>query len=327
MRHEKLPEYLECLLSSFARNCGWHTSSLNIHEQGFLNYAENRLAWGRFEEQATRVIYGSSVIDKMGVNIEYTRGLCRRIFRGADVNVPLARRLQRGNAHALAWAIDCLVLNGEWPLTNLMIRRIHCILYFGLGQWSGSRASNIRIPEGVVPGEFRTQVVRTRIVDLRSGEQRTVQLVSPRAVPEYMMLWIELMNKDRVRIKPYKAARAVGDPMPIPFDPYECAAKHYHRFVNIHPFSDGGGRISRIILNCLVLMFADHLMPIGDREGEEEHYLHLATKASFCFYRTGRFKWDEDEDKELVHREMALFMLAKAPRLEGARFTAKIHVR
>ncbi|KID96686.1 Filamentation induced by cAMP/death on curing-related protein, partial [Metarhizium majus ARSEF 297] len=36
-------------------------------------------------------------------------------------------------------------------------------------------------------------------------------------------------------------------------DPYTLAARYHHQFVMIHSFADGNGRMSRIILNALLL--------------------------------------------------------------------------
>lgn len=42
-------------------------------------------------------------------------------------------------------------------------------------------------------------------------------------------------------------------------DPLYCAVRFYQKFVNIHPFYDGNGRISRLIAN---IYMADHKMTI-----------------------------------------------------------------
>ncbi|KAI0506820.1 hypothetical protein F5B22DRAFT_622186 [Xylaria bambusicola] len=224
------------------------------------------------------------------------------------------------HAEALVYAIENLVFS-QSPWSPSSIKQVHHTLYSGRGQLPTS--PNIKIPYSVVPGEYRTHAIIHNILDVASGKQKTVRLLSPAAIAPYMERWIIGVNRDMVRLQPYTGARVAGDPMLIPFDPYECAATHFFHFVSINPFGDVKkvGRISRIILNCLVLLFAGHLMPIGDRKGDEEHFLQLVDKASWCFYKSGKFdrgraeENEENEEKRMVCRELALFMLAKAPRL------------
>ena len=48
--------------------------------------------------------------------------------------------------------------------------------------------------------------------------------------------------------------------------PVEIACKDHYDFVGIHPFGDGNGRISRLLVNCILLQYGYPLMMIHHRD-------------------------------------------------------------
>ena len=92
------------------------------------------------------------------------------------------------------------------------------------------------IPDFIGPGEYReTQI-------LISGSKK----ILPKAekVPIAMKEYIEWMNNER------------GNYHPLMF-----AAEAHRKLVNIHPFTDGNGRVSRLVMNtCL---FQDKYFPVS----------------------------------------------------------------
>lgn len=48
-------------------------------------------------------------------------------------------------------------------------------------------------------------------------------------------------------------------------DPFMLAAKYFDRFVNIHPFKDGNGRMCRLILNAILIEYAGIAVPLGEK--------------------------------------------------------------
>jgi fido (protein-threonine AMPylation protein) len=271
--------------------------------------------WERIEDEACRVVYGSNLIEDAGASFDYTVNLCQQIFRGQHIdaavisqrspeyakllgelkqrgqqmNYPAAIRTWREiiqHAQALSWAIENIVLPGvAW--TEDAVRTIHSILYADMAN------------DDIVPGEYRgaDHAIAAKHIDPKTGKEKITRFIHPRAVPSYMATWVETLNSDIQRVE-----------SGVPFDPYDLSAKHYHHFVNIHPFGDGNGRTSRIILNCLVLRFTGHLIPVGENDKEKDEYLGIAAR--------GAKKYHEEDgevylDEQKGHREMAMFMARK----------------
>src|SRR5690606_30644612 len=67
----------------------------------------------------------------------------------------------------------------------------------------------------------------------------------------------------------YREERGRGDLHPV-----VLASLFHHRFVSIHPFDDGNGRMARILMN-LILMQAGFLPVVLKREKRSEYFLAL----------------------------------------------------
>jgi Fic family protein len=92
------------------------------------------------------------------------------------------------------------------------------------------------IPDFISSGEYRKTEV------LISGSKK----ILPKAeiVPMKMEEFIEWINKERDNIHP------------VIF-----AAEAHRKLVNIHPFTDGNGRISRLVMNTL--LYQDKFFPVS----------------------------------------------------------------
>ncbi|KAI0868249.1 fido domain-containing protein [Hypoxylon argillaceum] len=272
--------------------------------------------WERIENEACNVIFGSNLIEDAGAGFDYTINLCRQIFRGDQVDVTdiderspeyaelLQDFKQRGkqidkptiirtrreiiqHAQALSWAVDNMVLDGMlW--TEEAVKTIHGILYAGMTS------------ADVVPGEYRGRdhPIAAKYTDPKTGKEKVTRFIHPRAVPSYMEDWVKNLNTD---IQQAESG--------TPFDPYDLSAKHYHHFINIHPFGDGNGRTSRIILNCLVMKFTGHLIPIGEDDKEKDEFLGIAVRGAKKYHEEDG---EVDLDEQKGHREIAKLMARKS---------------
>jgi Fic family protein len=92
------------------------------------------------------------------------------------------------------------------------------------------------IPNFISTGEYRN------IEALISGSKKI--LPSAKNVPTEMEKFIEWMNKERDNLHPVM-----------------FAAEAHRKLVNIHPFTDGNGRISRLVMNTL--LYQDKLFPVS----------------------------------------------------------------
>ena len=102
---------------------------------------------------------------------------------------------------------------------------LHCHLLFSKN-----------IPDFMNPGEYR------KIEVLISGSKK----ILPKAedVPDKMKEYTGWINRERDKQHPVK-----------------FAAEAHRRLVNIHPFTDGNGRISRLVMNTF--LYQDKLFPVS----------------------------------------------------------------
>lgn len=63
-------------------------------------------------------------------------------------------------------------------------------------------------------------------------------------------------------------------------DPYTLAARYRGKFVCVHPFLDGNGRMCRLLLNAILLKYAGVVVPIREHEGERKEYLDIKRRYS-----------------------------------------------
>ena len=61
--------------------------------------------------------------------------------------------------------------------------------------------------------------------------------------------------------------------------PIELASQMHRRFVYIHPFPDGNGRIARLLMNT-VLLQGKYMPVVIDRSKKKHIYKHLKTAGS-----------------------------------------------
>ena len=63
-------------------------------------------------------------------------------------------------------------------------------------------------------------------------------------------------------------------------DPFILAAKYCDRFVNIHPFKDGNGRLCRLILNGILIKYAGVVISLGEKSQDRDGYLQIAQEST-----------------------------------------------
>lgn len=266
--------------------------------------------WTRIETEVCHVVFGSNMIEDAGTDQLGTFDLCKRILRGETVDVAAieerspeyeaiikflksqgrstdkltavrSRREVIQHVQAFSWAIDHLVLKAE-PWSEDAIRRIHKLLC------DGSQDTDNK------PGVYREHECAARLIDPKTGKEKRSLFIRAAAVPEYMTKLVDdinsAMNQNTV-------------------DPYNLAAQYYHQFITIHPFGDGNGRTSRIILNCLCMFFTGHLVPIGEDGDERQKYLAMARRANQAYHSEDG---EVSLDKQTGHHEMAKLVVAKS---------------
>jgi fido (protein-threonine AMPylation protein) len=269
-------------------------------------------AWEDLERALARLVYGSNMIESAGNSLNITAKLCRAVFRGEEVNIDIderdaeykghlehllaanrptghehairSRREIVQHAQALNHVIDHIVVK-KAPWSEALILEAHRILHAGLD-------------DEVEAGEYRSHEVAVKYEKPGQKKQKAHQCMRAKAVPDYMKDMIQHLNDDIAE------AEKAGT-----LDPYTLAARYHHQFVNVHPFGDGNGRMSRIILNVLLLRYAGHVSEIGLDAEERDEYIRLATRASQVFHREDM---EIDFRDHTGHLELARFILVKS---------------
>ncbi|KAI2466414.1 fido domain-containing protein [Annulohypoxylon bovei var. microspora] len=244
-----------------------------------------------------KAIFGSNMIEHVGLGYDITAQLCKRNFAGEDVTqIPLIELYpQQPNlkdmstqdairhrneivqhAKAFQHMIHCFVTE-EQDLSEELIKNTHRILTTGIPIITRNGPD---IPPQDYGGIYRTVVVGA------GGCNFTV----PKFVPKKMKEMCSNLKRELATADDKKS-----------IDPFSIAAKYSLEFVQIHPFQDGNGRLCRMILNTILCRYAGVIVPIGEHDEERREYLAIKRRSS------------ETMDG---HGEYATFVLRRAiPRL------------
>lgn len=144
-----------------------------------------------------------------------------------------------------------MALDKEQPLTEYFIRTLHQTLlredYTVYRQLSdGTNTSYV-----VHTGQYKT---RPNSVITATGER--FEYASPEETPALMTDLIQWYNE----------AEAKGDLSPI-----ELASLFHYRYIRIHPFEDGNGRVSRLIVNYILYRHGYPMIVV--KSADKDNYL------------------------------------------------------
>lgn len=268
--------------------------------------------WAGLEKSLNSLVYDSNLIESAGTNFRITIKICEDIFRGRKVsdtiderdpeyqehlealvqthrngdfqNVVRSRREVINHAKALNFMIDMVVLENQ-PLSEELILTTHRILYENMDD------------ADVKPGQYRKHEVAVSYGKPGEKKKRGICMRAS-VVPKCMKEMVSHLNDEIAQ------AEESGE-----LDPYTLAARYKHQFVMIHPFGDGNGRMSRIILNVLLLKYAGHVTVFGSDGDEKEQYLRIVQRGSKIFHQEDM---EVDFRDQTSHREFARFILTKS---------------
>ncbi|MBS4026160.1 MAG: Fic family protein [Clostridia bacterium] len=148
-------------------------------------------------------------------------------------------------------AIDFIkdIIMDKRKITEGLIKEIHALLLKGIDYILIGSNDN-KIKKNITPGKYKTEP--NHVVTI-NGEIH--KYFDPIRVPDEMEQLIHFINNATEH-------------------PVEVSAKAHHRFVAIHPFDDGNGRVGRILMN-LILLKASFLPVVIKNENREEYYRAL----------------------------------------------------
>ncbi|CAJ0553336.1 Ff.00g118480.m01.CDS01 [Fusarium sp. VM40] len=249
-------------------------------------------------EAVIHAIFGSNMIERAGFDWEPTLLICRSVIRQngeymvdpySDIGESWAGHsalrgksrdeLVRGHRevaqHMMAFQHiihQFVIARGE--MTEGLIKDTHAILCKNI---SIIDPEHPEVPWEKYAGKYR---------DVAVGAGNTM-FIMPKFVPAKM---VEMCAGLQRELEEGEATRGI-------LDPFSLASKYSLKFVEIHPFQDGNGRMCRLILNAILLRYAGVIVAIGETEEDRVEYIDIKKRAS--------------RDME-GHGEYATFVLKKA---------------
>lgn len=168
-----------------------------------------------------------------------------------------------------------LAADKERPITEAFIKNLNEVLLVR-PYWKDAETPDGQLTKRqILVGDYKKHPNHVR---LANGE--IFRYANPDEVPFKMQ---ELLDW-------YKEAETSGE-----YTPYELAAILHHRFVLIHPFDDGNGRISRLLVNYVLLKH--NYPPVIIKSADKTNYLRALNQAdvgniaAFCEYVGEQLIW------------------------------------
>lgn len=145
-----------------------------------------------------------------------------------------------GHDEGIKWVTD--VVKGDYPLTENFTRELHALLLKQPYEVPAITPNGEPTKKRVAVGSYKTT---PNHVLTKTGE--IFRFATPEETPALMH---DLINW-------YREKSAVPDVNPV-----MLAAEFHYRFIRIHPFDDGNGRVARILMNFILMRFGYPLVII-----------------------------------------------------------------
>lgn len=131
-----------------------------------------------------------------------------------------------------AEAIDRLqdIISSKQPLTESFIKALHAVLMKGADFTLAQGQHNQIIHKPVHVGEYKKQP--NHVLTLSGKIHHYAEPIHVHDEMEALLKWLDASGK---------------------LHPVERAATFHYRFVSVHPFDDGNGRMSRLLMNLLLM--------------------------------------------------------------------------
>ncbi|KFY43578.1 hypothetical protein V495_03875 [Pseudogymnoascus sp. VKM F-4514 (FW-929)] len=258
----------------FEKTCGFFDEVQRMMESE--NFGQARAA--AYEEYTiatmAAMIFGSNMIEKAGSTEDITMKLCKSIFAGFTVSPEIP---SNHSDYIATWA---QLLHQNLHVSHESITRSRLEIIQHAEAWTYLLRSLLSSPltESHLLTAHRILCTSLDLDDHTpyAGLYRLVPVHAgltafppPSSVPHLMRTLVYDYNLaiQRARVAGY-------------LDPFALAAEFAHRFVNIHPFVDGNGRVCRMIMNAILFCYSGVVVPVGEREDGREAYLGVVVRAS-----------------------------------------------
>lgn len=156
----------------------------------------------------------------------------------------------RGHLYALDY-LEELVREKE-KLSERAIKEFHSLLLRGVEWVEVPNERGEKVKKRIYPGSYKTE--NNHVVKLDGAIHRFCEHTQVPGEMERLIAWYEEHREQ--------------------LHPIELATEMHHRLVAIHPFTDGNGRVARLVMN-LILMEAGYVSAIIHEEDRQEYFTAL----------------------------------------------------
>jgi Fic family protein len=153
-----------------------------------------------------------------------------------------------GHNEAINWILE--IVKGETVLTEAFIRQLHTLLLKETSYKEAQTSDGKPTRRKIEVGKYKTQPNHVNTV---TGE--IFYFAAPEETPAKMHELIEWFRNEKEK----------PDVIPI-----ILAALFHYRFIRIHPFDDGNGRVARILMNFILMQFG--YPPVIIKTEDKENY-------------------------------------------------------
>ncbi|MDQ3749912.1 MAG: Fic family protein, partial [Acidobacteriota bacterium] len=153
-----------------------------------------------------------------------------------------------GHNEAINWILE--IVKDETPLTEKFIRELHSLLLKESSYKEAQTPNGKPTRRKIEVGKYKTLPNHVNTV---TGE--IFYFATPEETPAKMQELIEWFRKEKEKPD---------------VNPVILAALFHYRFIRIHPFDDGNGRVARILMNFILIQFG--YPPVIIKTEDKENY-------------------------------------------------------
>lgn len=153
-----------------------------------------------------------------------------------------------GHNDAINWVLD--LVKGESELTEVFIRELHTLLLKESSYKKAKTLDGKPTRRKIEVGKYKTQ---PNHVITATGE--TFYFATPEETPAKMQELVEWFRDEKQKPD---------------VNPILLSALLHYKFIRIHPFDDGNGRVSRILMNFILMQFK--YPPVIIKTEDKENY-------------------------------------------------------
>ncbi len=160
-----------------------------------------------------------------------------------------------GHNEAINWIIE--MIKGVTDLSEVFIRQLHQLLLKESYEVEAQTQNGKQAKRKIEVGKYKTM---PNHVLTQTGE--TFYFATPEETPAKMQELIEWLRNEKEKPD---------------VNPIILAALFHYKFIRIHPFDDGNGRVARILMNFILMQYG--FPPVIIKTNDKENYFSVLQQA------------------------------------------------